>query len=1000
MDEKLHKILNKINLDEKYFPLFCNAKILKNIVDELRNTLSIEIYNENDISIELYNELVEKFSDYFDGVSVNLKIVNDTEISDNFESNFKELVKSSHKFPNIEALELNIEFYNNNISVSVVNDREREDLEDELKHLLKILSAYGTSFTYQISIDDDKKIKIDEEIINESSEIMSKPYVSHEEKKAVSSFPRRRKKDTDEKTIFGNKISEEEAITKIHSIVGENEGIVIEAQVFGNKEFVPASKAFKILTLKVTDYTDSMLAKIFVRDDEVYDDLLKKTKNGTWLKIKGNTKYDEYEKNELVLNVFDIYESDKKDTKLVDDAPVKRVELHAHTMMSQMDAVTKLDLDSHTCELITNAIDMGYSGVAVTDHSGCQAFPIMYELITASNKGKIGKLKDKKKELEEKLKNEENLDQKKVIENDLEEVNEEISNFKKFKGLYGTELTLVDDTINIVYRPTDLDLLDTEYVVFDTETTGFNAAGGDQMIEIGAVKIRNGEITDRFDELIDPNRPLPEKITELTNITDEMLKGKPSEEEVTKKFLEWAGDAPMVAHNAKFDISFIEMSMKKYNLGEFKNTVIDTLELSRTLDQGFARHSLSALVQRYNVEFDEEGHHRADYDADGTAKVFHKMLMKLSNQNYKKISDLDRLISKDEIHKFGRSFHFNAIALNKGGLKNLFKIISLANTVYLYKTPRILRSKLEELRNGLLIGSGCYNSEVFIEARSKEGEELTNIINFYDYVEVQPPEVYNHLIQTGDFKDEEELKDHIKKVIDATKEAGKIIVATGDVHHFYKEDKIYREVIINQKVPGGGRHPLAKKEITEIPSQHFRTTNEMLDNFAFLGKKLAYEIVVENTNKVLDMVEEFEVIPDTKGIPFSPRVKSDDGKSYLDCPKVVTELVFNKAKEWYGDPLPYNIEERIAKELYGDIVYNIYSEQVKKDNKDVTEEEFNKLVFKQVHNTVIGGFDKVKELVKEYLNENWETLREKWKDEEKNLELNDKNLDKKMKETL
>ena len=990
MDEKLRKILNKINLDEKYFNLFYNAKIVKNSVNELENTVVVEISNENDIPYELYVELVNKFKEFFDGATIKLKITNDTDNSDNFEKNINKALESN-RYPNITALNDKIEYFNNCISLVVVNDREKSDLEKELKKLEKEVAYLGTKFTYEITIDGTIKEKIDENISNETSSIMSKPYVKHEEKPQTSSFPRRRKVDTDEHTIFGNRILEDEAITKIHSIVGETEGVVIEAKVFGNKEFVPSSKAFKILTLKVTDNSDSILAKIFVRDDDVYDELLKKTKDGTWLKIKGTTKYDEYEKNELVLNVWDIYESNKKDTKLVDDAPVKRVELHAHTMMSQMDGVTKLDLDKHTCELVTNAIDMGYSAVAVTDHSGCQSFPIVYELITGSNKGKIKKLKGKKEELEASLEAEENEDQKKVIQSDLDDVNEKLANFKKFKGIYGTELTLVDDTINIVVRPSNLDLLDTEYVVFDTETTGFNAAGGDQMIEIGAVKIRNGEITDTFDELIDPKRPLPEKITELTNITDDMLKGKPSEEEVTKKFLEWAGSAPMVAHNAKFDISFIEMSMKKYNLGEFKNTVIDTLELSRTLDQGFARHSLSALVNRYNVEFDEEGHHRADYDADGTAKVFHKMLQKLSNQNFKKISDLDRLISKDEIHKFGRTFHFNAIALNKTGLKNLFQIISLANTVYLYKTPRILRSKLEELREGLLIGSGCSNSEVFIEARSKEGEELTNIINFYDYVEVQPPEVYNHLLQTGDFGDENELLEHIKKVISATKEAGKIIVATGDVHHFYREDKIYREIIINQKVPGGGRHPLAKKEITEIPSQHFRTTNEMLENFNFLDKDLAYEIVVENTNKVADMVEEFEVIPDTGGIPFSPRVKSDDGESYLDCPKVVTDLVFNKAKEWYGDPLPYNIEERIAKELYGDIVYNSYSEKIKASNPDISEEEFERDVFKCVHDTVSSGFDKVKEVIGEYLKEKWT---------EEDGELTDESLSKKLKKSL
>ena len=371
--------------------------------------------------------------------------------------------------------------------------------------------------------------------------------------------------------------------------------------------------------------------------------------------------------------------------------------------------------------------------------------------------------------------------------------------------------------------------------------------------------------------------------------------------------------------------------------------------------------------------------------------MFHKMMQKLIAQNYEKISDLEKLISKDEIHKFGRTYHFNAIAKNKVGLKNLFKIISLANTVYLYKTPRILRSKLQELREGLLIGSGCYESEVFREATGKEGEELSNIIDFYDYVEVQPVEVYSHLIQTSDFKDEEEVRNHIRKIVKATIDAGKIIVATGDVHHFYKEDKIFREVIINQKVPGGGRHPLAKKDITNIPSQHFRTTKEMLDDFNFLGNDLAYEIVVTNTNKILDMVDEIEVIIDTKGIPFSPRVKSDDGSSYLDCPRVVADLVYSKASSWYGNPLPYNIEERIAKELYGDIVYKCISEQVKNDNPNIGEIDFNKQVFSKIHDVIVSGFDSVKEMLSSYLKSKWS---------EDDGDLNDENLSKKVKKEL
>ena len=465
-----------------------------------------------------------------------------------------------------------------------------------------------------------------------------------------------------------------------------------------------------------------------------------------------------------------------------------------------------------------------------------------------------------------------------------------------------------------------------------------------------------------------------------------MLAGKDNEENAVKRFIAWFGDCPMVAHNAKFDVSFLEMAYKKYNLGTFTNPVIDTLELSRTMDNTYARHSLSALVKRYEVPWDESAHHRGDYDAEGTALVFHKMLKKLSNRNIETMDQLDTLVSKDEIHKYGRAYHVNLLVKNKKGLKNLFKLISLANTTYLYKTPRILRSEIERHREGLLVGSGCYESEVFTLAKSKSDDELSNIIRFYDYVEVQPLECYNHLIQTGDFGTEVELAAHLEKIIRVTEEAGKIIVATGDVHHLTRDDKIYREIIVNQKVPGGGRHPLARSNIKEIPSNHFRTTDEMLEDFKFLGEELAYKIVVENTNKIADMVEIIEVIIDTGGIPFSPRVKSDDGKSYLDCPRVVTDLVYDKAKEWYGDPLPYSIEERISTELYGDIVFKTIKEQVEKEN--LQEEEQKKKIYQILHDEILKGVDNVKALVRNHIKESSEE------------ELSEEELEKKLDKSL
>ena len=817
-------------------------------------------------------------------------------------------------------------YYENKIIIEVLNEIEKNKFSAYIDLIKNQLNRYGFKSDIDILINKEKNDEIKREIEEETKEI---------------------KVETSEiknNLIFGSEF-ENKCNYEIKDIIGEDNNVIVECYIFGTDIFESSKSNFKILTLKVSDNTDSIYCKIFSKDQNEFNSLCSKLKVGKWIKIRGYTKNDPYS-HDLVLNARDIIEIPSKDVEIIDDSEVKRVELHAHTMMSQMDGITGLDLNKHTCELVSKAIKMGYRGVAITDHNGCQAFPIAYSIINDYNK----KIEDPS---------------------------------KHFKGLYGVELTLVDDTVDIVVRPTDLNLMDSTYVVFDTETTGFNAGGKDQMIEIGAVKIKDGTIIDRFDELIDPKRHIPDKITELTCITDDMVKGKDDEKTVTKRFLEWAGDCPMVAHNAKFDISFIEMSMKKYNLGEFKNTVIDTLELSRIIDQGYARHSLSALVKRYNIPFDEEAHHRADYDAEGTALVFHKMIEKMSMQNIKKISDIANLISKDEIHKFGRTYHFNAIAKNKTGLKNIFKMISLANTTYLYKTPRILRSKVEELRDGVLIGSGCYLSEVFIEARSKSGEELTNIINFYDYIEVQPPEVYSHLIDLSDFKDYAELKNHLNKIISAVKEAGKIIVATGDVHHFRREDKIYREIIVNQKVPGGGRHPLCKREIKSIPSQHFRTTNEMLNDFEFLGNDLAYEIVVTNTNKFIDLVDEIEVIIDTKGIPFSPRVKSDDGNSYLDCPRVVTDLVYNKALDWYGDPLPYNIEERISKELYGDAIYNAIKEELGTDDESI--------IFPKLHETILLGFDKVKEVLRDY-------IKNKWTDEDG--ELNDKSLEKKLKKEL
>ena len=974
MSEKLELLLNQIELEKEYYSFFEGGQLLKIVGNKAKDTYIFFLKLNSNIDINLYSHFLELLKNKYSNFSVSIVIEVENINSEYVNDYYKYFIDLYSQESSLLQMFVNSTFKLNHdeLIIEVSNLAEKMKFDSIKIKLEKDLSSCGFDYKISSCVDSNKGLETVEEINKELEapvvipEVKEKEEVQDPKKRFIPKDYKRPPLISDpdnEKVIVGREI--DDTPVRLDTVVSAGGTTTIEAYVFADPEFRETKNGLHIISLKLTDFTDSIYATLFVHDDEEFKTISKKLKKKCWYKIRAQVKDKDQYNQDISLTIRDINVLEKEEVKIIDDAPIKRVELHAHTMMSAMDGVTKLDLGKHTCELVERTIDMGYRGVAITDHNGCQAFPISFGIIKSHNKNIRKGIKAKIEELENKISEETDDKVKDELQKELDLKLEEQKNPPIFKGLYGTELTLVDDTVDIVIRPTDEDLINNTYVVFDTETTGFNAGGADQMIEIGAVKIQNGDIIDRFDELIDPGRHIPDKITELTCITDEMVKGKDNEEVVTKKFLEWTGSLPMVAHNAKFDISFIEMAMKKYNLGTFNNTVIDTLELSRTLDQGYARHGLSALVKRYNVPWEEDAHHRADYDAEGTALVFHKMLKKLEAQKYEKISDLEKLVSKNEIHKFGRTYHFNAIALNQTGLKNLFTIISLANTVYLYKTPRILRSKLDELREGLLIGSGCYESEVFREARSKEGEELTNVINFYDYVEVQPPEVYDHLIQLGDFKDKNELQNHIKKIVDATSEAGKIIVATGDVHHFTRDDKIYREIIVNQKVPGGGRHPLAKNDIKNIPSQHFRTTREMLNDFEFLGSDLAYEIVVTNTNKVLDMVEELEVIPDTGGTPFSPRVKSDDEQSYLDCPRVVTDLVYTKAKDWYGEPLPYSIEERIATELYGDVVLNTIKEKL----SDLSGEELEKESFKQLHEIILKGSDAVKDLVRNHIRE-------------------------------
>ena len=867
MDE-LKRFFNSIMYEDKT-NAFSDSKIDKVVINKKSDKFTVYLIVPKVLEKNIVEELFLATKNKINGqkevdIVISYELINDDDILKYIKLEFEQIIKNRPSLVGLTDAKISVD--NKKVIIEVANKIEQIEVEKEKETMLNNLARYGLKNIF-IRVDLNKEL---EEQILKSIKDTPKDII----------VPKIEKSDI----ILGKHIDGD--IELIDNILGDTKNVIIEAYVFGIDTM--ERENINIITLKISDKSNSILAKIFKRDKDEYHDVLKQIKEGSWYRFHGNIDFDNFAKD-LVLSIRNLEKIESKDNKVVDLEEVKRVELHAHSFMSTMDAVVPQK------ELMKYALSLGHKAVAITDHNCLQAYPDLYHEVCAYNKAKDPK--------------------------------------DHFKVLYGAELNVVSDDVNVIFNPQNYNLMDQVYVVFDTETTGFHP-GHNQMIEIGAVKIKNNEIIDRFDMLIDPGRPLPQKIIDLTCITDEMLKGKESEENVTKKFLDWTQDLPMVAHNAKFDISFLSMAMQKYNLGEFKNTVVDTMSLARMLNPDWPNHKLQTLVRRYKIEWNEDEHHRADYDAQGTAYAFAKMAKILYDRNIETTMDIYNSVDQEELVKFSFPFHVTVLAKNKVGLKNLFKIISMANTKYLFKNdqPKIPRKYLSEHREGLLIGSGCVNGEIFEAALTKEDDELSQMMQFYDYIEVQPISHMSQLLQmeSSGFKTTMDLQNHLSKIIRVAKEAGKMVCATGDVHNLREEDKIYREIICNQRT-NGKLHPLNRPGI-DIPNMSFKTTTQMLEEFSFLEKDKAYEIVVTNTNKIADQIEEIEVIIETGGVPFSPKI--DNSK------EIVQDMVYQKAKSLYGDPLPDLIKERIEQELKGiigggfDVIYLIAQKLVKHSNDD------------------------------------------------------------------
>jgi DNA polymerase III subunit alpha, Gram-positive type len=626
-------------------------------------------------------------------------------------------------------------------------------------------------------------------------------------------------------------------ISKITPDIGS---ATVWGEIFSIEQKATRDRQRKIYSINVTDYTSSITLKVIemATQCKMLDTLAK----GMSVLVRGNVEYDKYD-HEIVLRPKSI--ATVKQVQVTDDAQDKRVELHLHSNMSAMDGVTPVS------ELIRRAANWGHRAIAVTDHGVVQAFPDAMN--TAEELKKKG---------------------------------------QPIKILYGTEAYFVNDLVPAVKGNCDRELSG-EFIAFDIETTGLSPSV-DRITEIGAVRIVNGEVKDSFDTFVNPERSIPAKITELTGITNEMVKYAPSEREALERFFQFCGkDAILIAHNADFDTSFIRVAAQRCGF-EFSNTYIDTVPMCRSLLKGIKNAKLDT-VAKY-LKLDPFQHHRACDDAAVLGQIFLRLIQRLiEDTGAKTVQDINSSLAGGDIKKM-KSYHMILIAKNQTGLKNLYKLISKSHLDYFYRNPRIPKSELIKHREGILVGSACEAGELYRAITSAQPwPTLCEIASFYDYLEIQPVGNNRFMVREGLVSDEEKIREFNRTVVKLGEHLNIPVVATCDVHFMDPKDGEYRKILM---------HSLGFKDADEQAPLYFRTTPEMLKEFEYLGKEKAYEVVVTNPNKIADMVEEIRPIPEGTFPPFIEGAEEQ-----------LTTITWTRAKEIYGDPLPELVQNRLEREL-------------------------------------------------------------------------------------
>ena len=665
-------------------------------------------------------------------------------------------------------------------------------------------------------------------------------------------FYRPVKQGDDPSLIYGRSF-DDEPIT-LDQVVTEMGEITIHGKII-NFDTREIRNEKTIIMFAVTDFTDTITVKMFTRNDQL-PELLGELKKGAFVKIKGVTTIDKFDGELTIGSVTGIKKIGDFTVSREDLSPIKRVELHCHTKMSDMDGVSEVK------DIVKRAHDWGHPAIAITDHGVTQAFPDANHYIETLDKD------------------------------------------DPFKVIYGVEGYVVDDMTDIAVNAGN-QTLDDIYIVFDIETTGFSSIR-DRIIEIGAVKVVNGKIVDRFSTFVNPQRPIPFEITNLTSITDEMVMESPAIDVILPKFLEFVGDGVLVAHNAGFDVGFIEQNCRNLGLNDHF-VYADTVALARVLLPTLSKYKLNVVAKALNISL--ENHHRAVDDAGATAEIFVKFVEMLKKDNITTLKEVNHYGDRNvnAIRKMP-THHIIILAKNDIGRYNLYQLITESHLTYYARRPRIPKSLLNEHREGLLIGSACEAGELYqaiLEKRS--AQQIAKLADFYDYYEIQPLGNNRFMIgseRTPDVNSDEDLKNINREIVQLGEKFGKPVVATCDVHFLDPDDEVYRRII------------MAGKGFDDADDQaplYLRTTEEMLDEFEYLGAAKAREIVVDNPAKIAGMIEKISPVNPNK---CPPVIENSDQE--------LRDICYKKAHEMYGEELPVQVSERLEKEL-NSIISNGYA---------------------------------------------------------------------------